>query len=75
LWGALSDDRMGLSFIYAAAVRQLWLYSPGTDLTENASYIIAYTLVTEETQICSIATAVILPPVYTAVTWQWACML
>jgi hypothetical protein len=50
------------------------LCSPGTDRTENISSIIACSLVAGETacpQNCSLATAVVLSPVYTAVTWQW----
>jgi hypothetical protein len=49
------------------------LYSPGTDNTQNASSIIACFLVAGETcpQSCSLPMAVVLSPVYTAVTWQW----
>jgi hypothetical protein len=46
---------------------------PGTDRTENVSSIIACSLVAGETtcpQSCSIAMAIVLSPVYTAVTWQ-----
>jgi hypothetical protein len=48
------------------------LYSPITDRTENVSSIIARSLVAGETcpQSCSLATAVVLSPVYTAVTWK-----
>jgi hypothetical protein len=116
LWGALSDERTSMSFVYAAGPcqcslfdsfslfvtsydfqvhgggirprlhtghkprRQMnyWssLYSPGTDRTENASSIIACFLVSGETcpQSCSLATSVVLSPVYTAVTWQWVCI-
>jgi hypothetical protein len=45
--------------------------------TEIISYIIACLLVTRETtcpQSCFLATAVVLSPVYTAVTWQWVYM-
>jgi hypothetical protein len=48
--------------------------SPGTDRTEDVSSIIARSLVTGETtcpQSCSLASPVILSPVYAAVTWQW----
>jgi hypothetical protein len=51
----------------------LLLYSPSTDRTENLSSIIACSLVAGETtcsQSCSLATAVVLSPVYTAVAWQ-----
>jgi hypothetical protein len=49
------------------------LYSPGMDHTENVSFIIACSLVAGETcpQSCSLATALVLSPVYTAVTCQW----
>jgi hypothetical protein len=53
------------------------LYNLGTDRTENVSSIIACSVVAGETtclQSCSLATAVILSPVYTAVTWQWVYM-
>jgi hypothetical protein len=44
------------------------------DRTENVSSIIICSLVTGETtcsQSCSLATAVVLSPVYTTVTWHW----
>jgi hypothetical protein len=50
------------------------LYSPGTDRTENVSTIIACSLVAGETrclQSCSLATAVVLSPTYTATARQW----
>jgi hypothetical protein len=50
------------------------LYSPGTDRIENVSSIIAGSHIAGETtcpQSCSLATTVLLSPVYTAVTWQW----
>jgi hypothetical protein len=50
------------------------LYSPGTDRTENASPIIACSLVAGETtfpQSCSQATVVVRSSIYTALTWQW----
>jgi hypothetical protein len=52
------------------------LCSPDTECTENVSSIIAYSLVAVETcpQSCSLATAVVLSPVYIAVTWQWVYM-
>jgi hypothetical protein len=52
------------------------LYSPGTDHTENVSSIIACSLISGETcpQTCSLATAVVLSPVYAAVTWRWVYM-
>jgi hypothetical protein len=52
------------------------LYSLGMDCTGNVSSITAYSLVAWETcpQSCSLATAVLLSPVYTAVTWQWVYM-
>jgi hypothetical protein len=52
------------------------LYSFGMDRTENTATIIASSFVAGETcpQNCSLATAVVLSPVYTAVTWQWVCM-
>jgi hypothetical protein len=49
------------------------LYSPDTDCTKNISSIIACSLAARETtcsQSCFPATAVMLSPVYTAVTWQ-----
>jgi hypothetical protein len=49
----------------------------GTDGTENTASIIACSLVAGETkypQSCSLATAVVLSPVYTAGTWQWVYM-
>jgi hypothetical protein len=52
---------------------QCSLYGPGTDRTENVFSIIACSLVAGKTtcpQSCSLATAVVLSPVYTAVTWQ-----
>jgi hypothetical protein len=53
------------------------IYNLGTDRTENVSSIIACSIVAGATtclQSCSLATAVILSPVYTAVTWQWIYM-
>jgi hypothetical protein len=53
------------------------LCNPGTDRTENVSSIIACSLVAGEAtcpQSCSLATAVILSSIYTAVTWQWVYM-
>jgi hypothetical protein len=53
------------------------LYCPGTDRIENVSSIIACSLAAGKTtcpQSCSIVTAVVLSPVYTAVTWHWVCM-
>jgi hypothetical protein len=47
------------------------------DLTENILFIIACSLVARERtcpQSCSLATAVVLSPVYTAVAWQWVSM-
>jgi hypothetical protein len=47
------------------------------DHTENISPIIAPSLIAGVTtcpQNCSLSTAVVLPPVYTAVTWQWVYM-
>jgi hypothetical protein len=52
-------------------------YSPGTNHTEDSSSIIACSLVAGETtcpESCSLATAVVLSPVYTAVTWQLVYM-
>jgi hypothetical protein len=47
-----------------------------TDLTENIPSIITCSLVAGETchQSCSLATTVILSPVYIGVTWHWGCM-
>jgi hypothetical protein len=67
-----TDSRSELPARYSSS-----LYSPGKDRTENVSFIIACFLVAGETtcpQSCSLATAVVLPPVYTAVTWQWVYM-
>jgi hypothetical protein len=52
------------------------LCSLGTHRTENTASIIACSLVSRETcpESCSLATAVVLSPVYTAVTWQWVYM-
>jgi hypothetical protein len=53
---------------------QSYLYSLGTDGTGNVSSIIACSVVGRETtspQSCSLATAVVLSLIYTAVTWQW----
>jgi hypothetical protein len=52
------------------------LYNLGTDCTENSASIIACSVVAVETsrQSRSLPTAVILSPVYTAVTWQWVYM-
>jgi hypothetical protein len=53
------------------------LYDPGTDISQNFSSIIACSLVVGETtcpQSCSLATAVVLSLVYTAVSWQWIYM-
>jgi hypothetical protein len=51
------------------------LDSPGMDHTEKVSSIIAHSLTVRgnnmSTQSCSLATAAVLSPVYTAVTWQW----
>jgi hypothetical protein len=50
------------------------LYSPGTDRTGNASSVIVCSLVAKEiacSQNCSLATAVVLSPVYTA---EWVYM-
>jgi hypothetical protein len=47
------------------------------DLTENVSSIIVCSLVEGESkcpQSCSLATAAVLSPVYTAVTWQCVYM-
>jgi hypothetical protein len=47
------------------------------NLTENVSSIIACSFVAREIvcpQSCSLATAVVLSPVYVAVTWQRVCM-
>jgi hypothetical protein len=49
------------------------LYSPDTDPTETVSSIVACSLVAGVItcpQSCSLATAVLLSPFYTAVTWQ-----
>jgi hypothetical protein len=111
VWGALSDERTGLSFarvtissnkyvdsmynlhftcMYIQHIQgyrqsrlstadhalnyQFSLYSPGKDRTENVSSIIVFLLVAGETwpQSCFLAVALVLPPVYTAVTWQWS---
>jgi hypothetical protein len=52
------------------------VYSPSTARIENASSIIACSVVAGETcpQSCSLAMTVVLSPVYTAVTWQWVYM-
>jgi hypothetical protein len=52
------------------------LYSPGMDRTENVSSIIACSVVAGEIcpQSCSLATAVVLSPVYIADTWHWVYM-
>jgi hypothetical protein len=53
------------------------LYSLSTDHSENVFSIIARSLIAGETtcpQSSSLAMAVVLSPVYTAVTWQWICM-
>jgi hypothetical protein len=49
------------------------LCGPCADRTENVSSIIACFLVRETLcpKSCSLATSVVLSPVYTAVTWQW----
>jgi hypothetical protein len=49
---------------------------PPTRTAEKTSSIISCHLVAGETspQSCFPATAVLLPPVYTAVTWQWVYM-
>jgi hypothetical protein len=47
------------------------------DGTGNASSIIACSLIAWELtcpQSCSLAKAILLSPVYTAVGWQWVCM-
>jgi hypothetical protein len=46
------------------------------DRTENVSSVIASSPVAGETcpSSCSLAVAVVLSPVYTAVTWQWVYM-
>jgi hypothetical protein len=52
-------------------------HRPGTDRTVNISYIIACSLNAREAmypQSCSLAVAVVLSHVYTAVTWQWVCL-
>jgi hypothetical protein len=46
-------------------------YSPGSDRTENVSSITALSLVAAEStcpQVCSLATAVVLSPIYKTVT-------
>jgi hypothetical protein len=51
-----------------------WICTKGT---EKFSSIITCSLVSGETtcpQSCSLATAVVLSPIYTAVTWQWVFM-
>jgi hypothetical protein len=51
--------------------------SPGTDRTGNVTYISACSLVAGETtcpQSCFLATAVVMPPLYTTVAWQWVYM-
>jgi hypothetical protein len=53
------------------------LYGPGTDRTENIAFIIVCSLIAGEAmcpQSFSLAMAVVLSPVYTAVTWQWVYM-
>jgi hypothetical protein len=53
------------------------LYSPETDRIEDVSSIIACSLVAGETtcpQSCSLAPAVVLSPVYSAVTGPWVYM-
>jgi hypothetical protein len=50
--------------------------SPRTNGTENVSSSIACSLVAAKNcpLSCFLAKAVVLSPVYTAVTWQWVCM-
>jgi hypothetical protein len=64
----------------ASAWQNYWpsLYSPGTDPTESVFSISTCSLVAGETscpQSCFLATAAVLSTAYTAVTWQWICML
>jgi hypothetical protein len=62
---------------HTVILNYLSLYSPGMDLTENVSSIIACTHIAGETtcpQSCSLVTAIVVSPVYTAVTWQWVCI-
>jgi hypothetical protein len=85
MWGALSNERMGLSFVrvtvssnksLANMIQQLSFlssfYSPGIDRVENVFYIIACSLVTVETcpQSRSLATAVVMSPIYKVSIWQ-----
>jgi hypothetical protein len=110
MWGALSDERTGLSSIIAAGPHQAshssvrvprnswsyfpvsysrlvppnkflnyWssLYSPGTERRENVTSVIACSVVAGETtcpQSCSLTMALVLSPVYVAVTWKWVYM-
>jgi hypothetical protein len=53
------------------------IHGPGTDCTENVSFIISFSLAAGETacpQSCYLVTAVVLSPVYTIVTWKWVYM-
>jgi hypothetical protein len=66
----------GSRWRYSTPPRWSSLYKPGMDRTENVSSIIACSLVAGETtcpQSSSLATAVLLSPVYTAVTRTWSC--
>jgi hypothetical protein len=59
---------------YRGGVRPCLYTGPDTDCTENVFSIIACSLVARETkcpQRCSLATAVVLSPVHTSVTWKW----
>jgi hypothetical protein len=65
------------SYFTTGGLSPLLVYSPGTDHTANISTIIACSFVAGETMCppsCSLATAVVISPVYTAVTWQWVYM-
>jgi hypothetical protein len=63
--------------VKACAAGLALTYVNNMDHNENTSSIIACSLVAGETmcpESCSIATAVVLSPVYKAVTWQEVCM-
>jgi hypothetical protein len=85
MWGALTGERMYLSFklllVLASAVssgaENLFCRPRHGSHGKRFFFIIACSLVYGETtcaQSCSLATAVVVSPVYRAVAWQWVYM-
>jgi hypothetical protein len=73
----LYSEVLGSIFVASQGYGGVNRTRPATGRTENVTSIIAYSLVAGETtcpQGFSVATAVVLSPVYTAANWQWLHM-